>query len=87
MEGGAAKRMTIPRIDPNIEFAGASKLRELSGDALRKLKKTIVIQDADKPIAIIIKYSMFMRMQRELTNLRNYLDAAIERDIRNRSRP
>jgi uncharacterized protein YxjI len=69
--------MAAPLIDPNIEFVGVSKLRELTGETLRKMKKTLVIQDGDKPIAVIVKYSTYMRMQRELTNLRRYLDAAI----------
>jgi hypothetical protein len=55
----------IPYIDPNVQFVGVSKLRQLNATALNDLNKTLVIQDNDKPLAVVISYEQFMEMQRE----------------------
>lgn len=55
----------IPYIDPNVQFVGVSKLRQLNATALSDLDKTLVIQDNDKPLAVVISFEQFMAMQRE----------------------
>jgi len=56
----------IPRIDPNVQFVGAAKLRELSTERLRALDKTLVIQADDKPLAVLMTYEIFMATQEQL---------------------
>lgn len=57
--------MTIPVIDPNVKYVGVASLRTLKADVLRALDKTLVIQDADEPIAVLVPYSVFLAMQTE----------------------
>src|SRR5262245_54970556 len=56
---------SIPYIDPNVQYVGVSKLRSLNATNLNDLDKTLVIQDDDKPIAVILSYEQFMKMQQQ----------------------
>jgi hypothetical protein len=56
----------IPMIDPRIEYTGATKLRSLNTENLRKLKKTLVIQDNDTPLAVLLNYEQYLTIQRKL---------------------
>jgi hypothetical protein len=58
--------MTIPRIDPSVKYRGVSELRKLNADALRELTSALVIQDNNEPIAVIVSYETFLRMQSEI---------------------
>lgn len=61
-----AKGGGIPRIDPDVQFVGASKLRKLNASTLRDLDKTLVIQDSDnKPLAVVLSYDRFLEIQDE----------------------
>jgi len=55
--------MTIPCIDPRVSYRGVSELRKLSADALRKLEGLIVLQDNYEPIAVVIPYDLYLRIQ------------------------
>lgn len=55
----------IPVIDPNVQYVGVSKLRTLNADKLGSLDKTLVIQDDDKPLAVVLSYDQFLNMQKE----------------------
>lgn len=57
--------MGIPVIDPNVQYVGVSKLRTLNADKLGSLDKTLVIQDDDKPLAVVLSYRQFLAMQKE----------------------
>jgi PHD/YefM family antitoxin component YafN of YafNO toxin-antitoxin module len=59
----------VPRIDPNVEYVGVTKLRQLNSTELRDVEKTLVIQDNDKPLAVLLKYEQFLIMQNELDSL------------------
>ena len=56
----------VPYIDPNVEHVGVSRLRSLNATNLRKFDKTLVIQDNDKPLAVLLTYDQFQLMQKEL---------------------
>lgn len=53
------------KIDPRLEFRGASYLRQLTAHALRKLDTTVVIQDgADaERLAVVIPYLQYLALQ------------------------
>ena len=60
---------SIPYIDPNVEHVGVSKLRSLNASNLREIKKTMVIQDNDTPLAVVLKYEEFLVIQKRLETL------------------
>ena len=43
---------------------GISRLRALNATQLRELDKTHVIQDNDKPLAVLLNYGIFWRCKR-----------------------
>ena len=57
---------TLPYIDPNVEHVGVSRLRTLNATNLRQFDKTLVIQDNDKPLAVLLSYEQFLLMQKQL---------------------
>ena len=58
--------VSIPYIDPSIQHVGISRLRALNVTQLRELDKTLVIQDNDKPLAVLLKYDHFLAMQERI---------------------
>ena len=56
----------IPVIDPSVRYVGVSKLRELKAAKLRQLKETLVVQDEKQPLAVILSYKQFLKIQSEL---------------------
>ena len=61
-----AGQVSIPYLDPSVQHVGISKLRALNVTQLRDLDKTLVIQDNDKPLAVLLKYEHFMAIQERL---------------------
>ena len=59
-------QVSIPYIDPNIQHVGVSRLRALNVTQLRELDKTLVIQDNDKPLAVLLRYEHFLAMQEKI---------------------
>ena len=59
-------KVSIPYIDPNIQHVGVSRLRALNVTQLRELDKTLVIQDNDKPLAVLLRYEHFLAMQEKI---------------------
>ena len=59
-------QISIPYLDPTVQHVGISKLRALNVTQLRDLDKTLVIQDNDKPLAVLLKYERFMAMQEQI---------------------
>lgn len=57
---------SIPYLDPSVQHVGISKLRALNVTQLRDMDKTLVIQDNDKPLAVLLKYEHFMAIQERL---------------------
>jgi len=58
-----ANHVEIPYLDPNVQHVGISRLRALNVTQLRELDKTLVIQDVDEPLAVLLKYEHFLAMQ------------------------
>jgi hypothetical protein len=61
-----ANPISIPYLDPSVQHVGISRLRALNVTQLRDLDKTLVIQDNDKPLAVLLKYEHFMAIQERL---------------------
>jgi hypothetical protein len=58
-----ANQVSIPYLDPSVQHVGISRLRSLNVTQLRDLDKTLVIQDNEEPLAVLLKYEQFMAMQ------------------------
>ncbi|HEY6393657.1 MAG TPA: hypothetical protein VIX89_20410 [Bryobacteraceae bacterium] len=56
----------VPYIDENVEHVGVSRLRTLNASNLRTFEKTLVIQDNDTPLAVLLRYEQFLAMQKQL---------------------
>lgn len=61
-----ANHVEIPYLDPSVQHVGISRLRALNVTQLRELDKTLVIQDNDKPLAVLLKYEHFLAMQERI---------------------
>ena len=57
---------SVPYIDPTVEHVGVSRLRKLNASNLRQFDKALVIQDNDKPLAVLLKYDHFLAMQERI---------------------
>lgn len=65
----------IPTIDPNVKHVGVSKLRELNATKLRETKdETLVIQDNDTPLAVLLSYEKFLIMQAKIMAVFNTME-------------
>jgi|SRR5579859_1236519 len=64
-----SEQNNIPVIDPRIEYVGASRLRTLNTANLGKLDKMLVIQDNDKPLAVLLNYEQYLIIQNKLQSL------------------
>ena len=58
-----ANHVEIPYLDPSVQHVGISRLRALNVAQLDALDKTLVVQDNDRPLAVLIRYRNFMAMQ------------------------
>jgi hypothetical protein len=56
-------QVSIPYLDPTVQHVGISRLRALNVAQLDALDKTLVVQDNDRPLAVLIRYRNFMAMQ------------------------
>jgi hypothetical protein len=72
----------IPVIDPNVQYVGVSKLRTLNATKLRSLDNTLVIQDDDKPLAVVLSYEQFLEMQQERERILATLETLFEKGER-----
>lgn len=61
-----ANQLSIPYVDPTVQHVGISRLRALNVSQLRALDKTLVIQDNDEPLAVLLKYEHFLAMQEKI---------------------
>lgn len=60
--------ISVPYIDPKVEHVGVSRLRSLNATNLRTTK-TLVIQDNDTPLAVLLTYDQFLEMQKQLLSI------------------
>jgi hypothetical protein len=61
-----ANQVSIPYLDPSVQHVGVTRLRSMNIEQLRDLDKTLVIQDNDKPLAVLLRYEQFMAMQQRI---------------------
>ena len=54
---------SIPRIDRSVEHVGISRLRKLNSDDLKTMEKTLVLQENDQPLAVLLTYEKFLVLQ------------------------
>ena len=66
--------VTMPYIDPDVEHVGVSRLRKLNATNLRQASKTLVIQDKDTPLAVLLAYEQFLCMQQKIEQLLETLE-------------
>ena len=59
-----------PYIDPNVQHVGVSKLRGLSASKLSDMRSTLVIQDNDSPLAVLVRYEQYLAIQEQVKSLR-----------------
>jgi hypothetical protein len=57
----ATQNTDIPRAHRGHTISGALNVTQL-----RELDKTLVIQDNDKPLAVLLKYEHFLAMQEKI---------------------
>jgi PHD/YefM family antitoxin component YafN of YafNO toxin-antitoxin module len=73
----------IPLIDPRIEYCGTSKLRSFNTHNLGKLRKTLVIQDNDTPLAVLVDYDRYMTIQKRLQDALDTIEVLTKKDAAN----
>jgi PHD/YefM family antitoxin component YafN of YafNO toxin-antitoxin module len=59
----------MPRIDPNVEHVGVSRLRKLNSDDLKAMEKTLVLQENDQPLAVLLTYEKYLVLQDQMDAL------------------
>jgi PHD/YefM family antitoxin component YafN of YafNO toxin-antitoxin module len=73
-EGYAMATACMPFIDQNVEHVGTTRLRGLNSAKLRSNKKTLVIQENDTPLAVLLNYEQYLIMQNQLVSLLETID-------------
>lgn len=53
-------------VDPTVQHVGVSTVRQLNATNLGKLKKMMVIQDNNTPLAVLLNYEQYLAMQGKL---------------------
>jgi PHD/YefM family antitoxin component YafN of YafNO toxin-antitoxin module len=53
-------------VNPHVRNVGISKLRSLNATKLRDMDKTLVIQENDQPLAVLVRYEEYLEMQKQL---------------------
>ena len=63
--------ISIPNsyVNPKVRTLGVSKLRLMNASQLRDIDKTLVIQEGDQPLAVLLKYEDFIAMQQQLLSV------------------
>jgi len=74
------EKMGTPYIDRNVQHVGVSRLRSLNATQLREIDKTLVIQENDQPLAVLLKYEEFLIMQDQLTSVLDTIAALSDQE-------
>ena len=65
----------IPNIDPQVKYVGVSKLRDLNATKLKEqTDETLVIQDNDTPLAVLLSYKKFLEIREEFQAVLNMIE-------------
>lgn len=66
---------SIPNIDPQVKYVGVSKLRDLNATKLKEqTDETLVIQDNDTPLAVLLSYKKFLEIREEFQAVLNMIE-------------
>ena len=69
----------MPLIDPSVKYVGISKLRDLNATKLKETKETLVLQDNDVPLAVLLSYENYMVIQQKMAALMSTLELFSDR--------
>jgi PHD/YefM family antitoxin component YafN of YafNO toxin-antitoxin module len=72
-----------PYIEERVQHVGVSRLRHLNATNLRQINKTLVIQENDKPLAVLLSYEQFLMMQKQLMSVLETLELVTNGDESN----
>jgi PHD/YefM family antitoxin component YafN of YafNO toxin-antitoxin module len=86
MSTSASRIKSIPFLDPNVEHVGVSKLRSFNSSNLGEIKKMLVIQDNDRPLAVMMSYQQYLLVQKKLQEALDALELLGREEKRNRLR-
>src|SRR5256885_16758279 len=73
---------TMAVLNPDVKYVGISKLRDLNANKLTQLKETketLVFQDNDKPVAVLLSYDNYLGIQQQMAALMNTVELFSER--------
>jgi PHD/YefM family antitoxin component YafN of YafNO toxin-antitoxin module len=70
----------IPLIDPTIKFVGLSKLRDLNATKLKESQDTLVFQENDTPLAVLLSYEKYLIIQEQLAAVMSTLELFSENE-------
>ncbi len=68
----------IPIVDRRVRYVGVSKLRELNSSKLKETEDTLVIQENDSPIAVLLSYENYLILQEQLFSVLNTLEVVLD---------
>ena len=60
-----------PYIDPTVDHVDLKQLRTFTPAKLRRLQRTQVLRQGDRPVAVLLSFNTFLRIQEELETLSN----------------
>jgi lipid A disaccharide synthetase len=65
----------LPNIDPSVRYVGVSKLRNLNATNLKEqTNQTLVIQENDTPLAVLLSYKRFLEIKAEFAAVANMIE-------------
>jgi hypothetical protein len=71
----AAMSSAFVDINPHVKFVGVSKLRDLNATKLREqTDDTLVIQDNDTPLSVLLSYKKYLEMREEFHAMLNMIE-------------
>jgi len=73
----------IPIIDPSVKYVGVSKLRGMTSDKLKQTEETLVIQENDTPLAVLLSYEKYLIIQQHLMSMVNTVEVLSDETERN----
>lgn len=54
-----------PHVDERVKHVGLTYIRRLNATALNELDSLLVVQNFDRPLAVIVPYEWFLRLQEQ----------------------
>ncbi len=64
----------VPYIDPRVDHVGVERLNEVNPAKLKRLRTTWVVREGDTPLAVLLPYRTFLRIQSTIEELEASLE-------------